>query len=336
MAIDYKLDKSNAVKVHELFPEACRQALESARKAEINYQVPRDVLIIGMGGSAIGGDLLKEWLPNVDISVSRSYDIPSWVGKQTLVIASSYSGNTAETLSALNMAIENEAMIVGLSSGGKLEKKSKERFPLISLPTGYQPRYAISHSFFSLVGILEKTGLISKSMEIDTALDEIQKFKEELKHTASSAKNPAKALAKKIGSKMPLIYSSEPLNSVGLRMKAEFNENSKIPSFSNSFPELNHNEIMGWASDLSKNFFSIFLRHQFESDEISKRIAFTKSLIKKKTGIYEFKARGTTKLSQMMTTLYFGDFTSIYLALINGVDPTPVKEIEALKKYLSN
>ncbi|MFC1454548.1 bifunctional phosphoglucose/phosphomannose isomerase [Candidatus Undinarchaeota archaeon] len=335
MTIDYKLDKSNAVKVHELFPEACRRALDSARRVEINYQVPRDVLIIGMGGSAIGGDLLKEWLPDIDISVSRSYDIPSWANKHTLVIASSYSGNTAETLSALDMALEKECMIVGLSSGGKLEKKSKDKFPLVSLPTGYQPRYAISHSFFSLVGILEKTGLISKSMETDTALNELQAFRDELKHTTSTAKNPAKDLAKKIGNKIPLIYSSEPLNSVGLRMKAEFNENSKVPSFSNSFPELNHNEIMGWASDLSKNFFSIFLRHQFESDEISKRITFTKNLIKKKTDIYEFQAKGTTKLSQMMTTLYFGDFTSIYLALINGLDPTPVKEIEALKKYLS-
>ncbi|MFH1787059.1 MAG: bifunctional phosphoglucose/phosphomannose isomerase [archaeon] len=334
--LNYKLDKAGAIKIHEVFPEACRNALASARKVELNYQVPRDIIIAGMGGSAIGGDLLKEWLPDLSITIARGYDLPLWADKNTLVIASSYSGNTVETLSALQQAIEKGCMVVGISAGGKLEQVSlKSGFPLIRLPKGYQPRYAVSHSFFSLVAVMEKIGLLSKSLSIETSFEALEKMRDELKHSTPASKNPAKELAKKIGKHIPLVYSSDPLNSVAMRMKAEINENAKIPAFCNFFPELNHNEIVGWSSPLSRQFFPVFLRHGFESEEMKKRIEFTKRLAKKKTSIYEFHARGSTKLSQMLTALYFGDFTSLYLALINKVDPTPIKEIEALKKYLS-
>ncbi len=334
------IDPSDSCGVLESLPEDCEQAILNADELELSYPKPKRILVAGMGGSAIGGDLVRDWLKDrihTQIEVYRGYELPVYADKDTLVILVSYSGNTEETLGAYADAQKKNCMIVAVTSGGAMAKLAlKDNVPLILTPTGFMPRFAISHLFISIAVVLEKAGLIDAKEEIMSTISTLKTLRDELKRDTPSSKNEAKQLAMRIGDRIPTIYGFGPFKAVAKRIKSQFNENAKLPAKWDFFPELTHNEIVCYESDLSKLLFPIFIRDKAESNKYAARINIAKEIISEKCETAEIYPRGESKLGKMFSLMYIGDFASVYTAILRGVDPTPIKEIERIKKALEN
>lgn len=340
-----EIDRSNMLGVVEDFPQQCREAIEMAANTSLASldAWPDSIIVLGMGGSGIGGDVLESLLLNeltVPLCVNKGYDIPNFVNEKTLVFAVSYSGNTEETLNGFNQVLAKGAKVAVVTSGGQLEEKAQRYgLSIIKLPTGHQPRAAIGYLFFPLLIILQRLNLIkSQTNQIKETLKVLDELSRNLSPETSLAQNQAKQIAQHLQGKIPVIYGFDNLTSVAaLRWKCQFNENSKVPAFWHAFPELNHNEIVGWGllKDISKNFVLILLRDESEHPQMRKRINITRELIEDQVGdLYEVWAAGDSKLAKIFSAIYLGDFVSVYLAIINNVDPTPVERIELLKERL--
>lgn len=335
-----KIDKSDmlsfCVKAAEHYSEAAR----ISRQLSIDYAQPRTIVVAGMGGSGIGGELLKDWARDkvtVPIEVSKEYFLPKYANKKTLAVIASYSGETEESLSSFLDAIKRKCMVFCTSSGGTLVQFAERlNVPYLRIPLGMPPRAALPYMFLPMLMVLDKTGLISN---VDSELSEAIKILE-MASLENSPERPvrdnfSKTLASNIGNTIPVVYGFGFYRSVALRFKQQFNENSKAPSKWESFPELNHNEIVGWegSEKLTKLFSTIFLRDRIEPEEIRNRIEKTKELISAESSkIFEVWSFGKGKLAKMLSTICVGDFVSIYLAVLHGVDPTPVKTIALLKE----
>ncbi|MCK4478045.1 bifunctional phosphoglucose/phosphomannose isomerase [Candidatus Bathyarchaeota archaeon] len=336
------IDKSNMLELCEKTPDFCRDAIKRAEKLKMPYKTPKNVIVAGMGGSAIGGELLKDWLRDralIPIEICRDYVLPAYANGNSLVIAVSYSGETEETLSAFLEAVKRHCMVITISSGGHLQAFSQKlKIPHISIPPGLPPRAAIAYTFFPLVVLMEKLHIVKKAKEeIEEALHVLQKISEESKLRIPLKDNRAKKLALRIEGTIPIIYGFRQYSAVARRLKCQFNENSKVPSKFDTFSELNHNEVVGWAApeNFTKNFSIILIRDPKEPPEIRKRIEITKQITSKKVhNILEIQAVGKQKLAKMLSTMYIGDFASIYLALLRGIDPTPTKTIVHLKQEM--
>jgi glucose/mannose-6-phosphate isomerase len=304
---------------------------------------PDKIIIVGMGGSAMGGDMLAAVLSleaKIPIITVRDYTIPSHANSKTLVFACSYSGNTEETLSAVDFALDRKCKIIGITSGGKLEKLCNQHgLPLFSLPTGLPPRAAIIYLFFPLAVILEKLKIVNIDVEISELVDTLIELRDSLAPEVPSDENPAKILAKNLSNSIPVIYGHSYLNAIATRWKTQLNENAKMLAHAGMFPEMNHNEIVGWSEapeDMTKLFKVILLRSADEHPQVSKRIELTKNTLVEKAGnVFEVDAMGNSKLTRMLSTMYLGDYISVYLALLRQLDPTPVTVIEELKEKLA-
>jgi glucose/mannose-6-phosphate isomerase len=327
------------------FDSQCEEAVSAAQSCDIStdeYSQIEKIIVIGMGGSAIGGDILSKLLVNeikVPIFVNRNYRLPNFADKKTLVFATSYSGNTEETLSSYKDAKNRGCKIICVTSGGELAKNAEsDMFPIIKIPGGQPPRSALGYMFLPVLIVMQNLGLTTIKMEdIDETMSILKKFKT-VWGNESSDSNPAKKLAKMLYNKLPLIYSVDGcLGPVALRWKTQLNENSKILAYNNVFPELDHNEIVGWEGldNLTRSMSVIILRDKDDFERNSKRIAITSSIIKDKPSeITEVRTEGDSVLARMFSLIYLGDFVSFYLAVLYGVDPTPVDRIETLKKKL--
>ena len=336
-----KLDKQNVLRALEELPEACRIAIRNANALEIDYQKPERVIITGMGGSAIGGDLVRDWLKKdvlIPIEVYRGYELPVYANEKTLVIVVSYSGNTVETVSAFNDALKRKCMVVVITSGGELQELAKENeIPIVNLPAGFLPRFALPYLFLSQAVILEKVGLVGKGGEIDEAITLLEEMQKEIGVGTPLKNNLAKQLAERLVGKIPIVYGFGPFKGAAKRIRTEFHENAKVPAFWGFFPELSHNEILGWESDLSKNFFVIMIRDKKgETEEYIRRIDFTEGAIKKKADLFELEARGKSKIAKILSLTYVGGYASVYLALLNGVNPAETGLIDEMKEVLKN
>ncbi|MFX0171186.1 MAG: bifunctional phosphoglucose/phosphomannose isomerase [Candidatus Hodarchaeota archaeon] len=305
----------------------------------ISYSKPiSQVLICGMGGSAVSGDYLQTYLENVapfPIFVQQNYNIPAFVSKDTLVILISYSGNTEETISCLISALKKSAKIIGLGSGGNLEKFcTNHNLPFFPIPSGFQPRAAFSLLFFPLLKILDSMNLISFDNSVFKEV--IALFRElrlDLRPQTQCTKNQAKIIAQKLHSRIPVIWS--PFRCVADRMKCQLNENSKILAMSEELPELDHNHIVGWESWINENpFILIAFRFKAEHPNVRLRFEITKEIIEKKVEIIEIHSKGTDFLSQLFSITYIGDYISMYLAILNGFDPSSVDSIAYLKQQM--
>ena len=319
------IDASNMLKVIEDFPKQCKTALGLPRGISVSGKVDK-IVIAGMGGSAVGGDLLKIYMHNskIPIFVVRDYKLPNFVDENTLVFAVSYSGNTEETLSAFEDASGKKAKIVAVTSGGELSTKAKK---IIKIPRGLQPRAALGYTFFPVLGVLVNSGIVEvKNSEINEMLDILSKTDE--------FKSFGEKLAKKIQNRTPIIYASELLSAVAYRWKTQFNENSKVAAFHHSFSEMNHNEIAGYQNINKNDFIAIFIRDKNDNERIKKRMDITKEIISTRIDVEEVFTRGEYLLSRIFSGIYYGDFASYYLALANRIDPTPVTVIENLKNKL--
>jgi glucose/mannose-6-phosphate isomerase len=338
-----RIDKSDTLSFCVEAPRHCRQATKLAEAVSIDYSNPRTMIVAGMGGSAIGGELLKDWSwdkTNVPIEVCKEYSLPAYANKKTLVLVISYSGETEEALSMFLDAIKRNCMTFCISSGGSLlEFAEKLKLPYLRVPSGIpQPRAALPYLFLPLLIFLEKLGLVSDvRSEISEAVRILEQVRREISPENPLSDNFSKKLASKINGTVPVIYGFGIYRAVAQRYKQEFNENSKVPAKWDFFPELDHNEIVGWeaAKELAKCFSTIFIRDKDEPKGIRQRIEATKELVSEGSKkIFEVWSVGENELSKMLSATYTGDLASLYLAILRGVDPTPVKTITLLKERI--
>ena len=331
-------------RIREL-PQECRRAWQQA----LAFELPRDystvdkVAILGMGGSAIGGDLLSSLVAadsKVLVSVHRDYDLPRFVDAGTLVIASSYSGMTEETLSSFSQALDTPARKLVLTTGGRLREIAQENaIPVFSIDYASQPRAALAHSFFPLLGIFRNLGLVGDvSPDVEETVRLLDDLQATLTTTSPSSGNRAKQMASELHDRLVVIYGAGILSPVAQRWKTQINENSKAWAFYETLPEMNHNAVVGYEfpPDLARRVAVVLLR----SRRLHPRTLIRYDVVADVLGSAGIEHRtvdgsGESALSQMMSLVLLGDWVSYYLAILNGTDPSPVKVIDHLKKRLA-
>ena len=309
---------------------------------EIQLDKVQNILFCGMGGSAIGGNLIQTYFSddlNVPMFVNRNYTIPGFVDENSLVIMSSYSGNTEETLSAYNYASEAGAQIFGISSDGEITRRLKNYgAAVIAIPGGMQPRAALGFSFIPMARMFKKIGLAHRDIEPD--IKETVQLVSDLKdrYSEDSEENLAFSLAKNIPGKVPIIYTAPELEVVGIRWKGQLAENAQMLAFTNALPEMNHNEIMGW--DQQPEFLSqtelFWMRDNTTHEQVQKRIEITADLLKQyPERMHILETLGSSWMARLFSLIVLGDWVSLYAALMQGLDPTKIERISLLKDRLS-
>ena len=337
-----RIDESDMLSFCVDAPKHYAKAAKQAKTVSISYPKPQTIIVAGMGGSAIGGELLKDWARDkiaVPIEVCREYSLPAYANKNTLVFVISYSGETEESLSVFLDAIKRKCMTVCISSGGVLHEFSEKlNVPHLCVPSGMAPRATLPYLFAPLPILLEKIGLVS---DVTSEISETIKILRHVSDSSSPEKsfnnNFSKKLASNICGTVPVIYGFGIYRAVALRLKTQFNENSKVPAKWEFFPELNHNEIVGWEAvkELAKCFSVILIRDDDEPEAMRQRIQATKELIcKESVKVFEIQSFGKSRLAKMSSVICIGDFASVYLAIMRGIDPTPVKTIDLLKEKM--
>jgi glucose/mannose-6-phosphate isomerase len=326
-------------------PQQCCDAWRNVQSFEFppEYRQVSKIVILGMGGSAIGGDLLRALAEPecaVPIVTNRDYTVPAFVNADTLVIASSYSGNTEETLAAFEQARERDAALLAITTDGKLARRARELgVPLLTFDYKSQPRAALGYSLVSLIGIVQKLGFIGdKTTDLKEAAIVMEALQEEIRETVPSAQNPAKQLAERLYEHLPVVYGAGYLAEVAHRWKTQFNENAKAWGFFEQLPELNHNAVLGYQfpSDLAEKVVVVMLTSSLVHPRNKVRFQVTQEILTKQGVACEVvSARGESPLAQMLSAIHFGDYVSCYLAMLYEVDPTPVKVINYLKERLA-
>ncbi len=341
------VDRADALGVVEATADQWAEAVRRAREPE---DLPSGagitgIVYCGMGGSGIAGDVLAAVAAEhgtVPVTVTKGYTVPAFTGPDTLVIATSYSGNTEETLSCVDGAAERGARIVAITTGGALGTLAAERgFPLITLPAGYQPRAALAALAVPTLVVAERLGLIGPiDAELAETEDVLRTRAKELGRDAPTADNPAKRLARELVDRPSLTWGQDgPLAPAAIRWRCQLNENAKVPAFSSVLPELDHNELVGYEPGVRalRELVLIVLRSPGEHPRVTKRIEATLAAMRDSVaGVHEAWGTGDSALTRLMSTAILGDFTSVYLALLRAVDPTPVAVIERLKKQLAD
>lgn len=302
------------------------------------------IVVTGMGGSALAALLAKVLLqPELSISfdVTREYDVPNYVNEQTLVIASSYSGNTEETVSSLQQARTRGAQIGVVASGGELIKIATENtISHVFIPSGIQPRMAVIYNLRGLFTLLQNFGVISTTWieQLDSISGWLQQESSQWIADVPTEKNYAKQLALETIGKTPVFYGSGLTAPLAYKWKISWNENAKNVAFWNQYPEFNHNEFLGWSSHPIEKPFAVFdIKSSFDRARIGQRMELSDRLLSgRRPQAQTIQLKGDTLLAQFLWGSILADFASIYVAILNGVDPTPVVLIEKLKQELAN
>ncbi len=335
-----KMDSHNMLDSLENFPEQIEEVLESLKLNLLPFK-PDEIVVTGMGGSGIVGDILQSFLANrisMPIYVNKDYSLPSFVGENTLLFVVSYSGNTEETLSAAEKGMKMGAKVVAISSNGDLKTMCEDKgVVFIKAASGYHPRAAIAFMFVPVLTLLSEMLIYDSDVAILDSLKVLRVLRDEIKTSVPSADNEAKRIAKQIHGKIPVIYGHSIYNAVANRWHTQFNENAEILSWYGEIPEMNHNEIVGWAGDKNSSMFlPILLRDDKEDERIKLRLELTKEIAFENNVEYilEVHAKGDTQLSRILYLIYMGDYVSIYLAMLYGRDPSPVEVIDELKRRL--
>lgn len=350
MLDDFKLiseiDKADMLGAIARFPEQIKEAKDIVNSVSLGSFFKIDNIVIsGMGASSISGDIIQSLFRDridIPIFVTRQYNLPKWVNKNTLVISQSYSGNTEETLSTFKYACQKRSKIIGISSGGKLQEFCEKReIPHIKIPAGIPPRAATGYVLFSAIYAMKKIGIITSDIEseIEETISITDDFKNHNKKEVQEKDNLSKQIAKKIFNTIPQVYGWSFYFPIVKRWCNQFNENSKLICRYDEVSECNHNDIIGWSMnpEASKLFTCILFRDtENESIYMSKRLNFMKQLFKEVAGnVIEIQIIGKKQLAKMMYVMYLGDFISCYLAILRNIDPTPVDAITELKSELA-
>ncbi|MFC1860269.1 bifunctional phosphoglucose/phosphomannose isomerase [Chloroflexota bacterium] len=325
-------------------PEMCQQAWQMI----MNFSLPRGyakvnkVVILGMGASAIGGDLVSNFMvteARIPVILHSNYNLPAFVDNKTLVIASSYSGMTEEVLTAFEQALRTEAKKLVVTTGGKLKTMAEEKnIPAFVFDYKAQPRSTLPFSFLTILGFLQRLGLTSdKSADVTETIEVLQKLARRINEGMALSQNPAKQLANKLYGHLPIIYGADILSQVAHRWKTQLNENSKAWSFYEVFPELNHNAVVGYQFplELVRKIVVVMLRSAHIHKRTKFRYQITCQLLEQAKVKYQIMdGEGKSPLSQMMSLVLLGDYTSYYLGMLYKTDPAPNKAIDWLKEQL--
>jgi glucose/mannose-6-phosphate isomerase len=341
-----KIDHSHMRDVLGGLSQQCKQAFQLGRDFSLpkNFGEVKNILFCGMGGSAIGAEIVGSYLRkeiNVTININRDYSVPGFVDKDCLTVLVSYSGNTEETLSAYQEAQKKQAKIVVLTTGGQLaDLAKKDGYPHLAIPAGLPPRGALAFLSLPILPIFFQMHLIAdKKKQVAETAALLEKLnKNSLGIGVGFESNPAKRLAQRMFGNFCVIYAAgEHFNGVVTRWRGQFAENSKMLSSSHVFPEMNHNEIVGWRHprELLKRFMVVILRDNQDHPRVKKRIEISKEILQKeKIPVEEVHSEGEGLLARTFSLIYAGDYASFYLAILNQEDPTPVKRIDYLKQRL--
>lgn len=332
------------------FPTQCHDAV----RIGAGFQPPTlsnrpidNIVVTGLGGSAIGGDLLR-CLVDADgdapLIVNRDYSLPGFVGRESLVIAASYSGSTEETIAAYEQARVRRAQVVCVTSGGELaERAQADEVPVCLIPGGQPPRASTGYMFFPMLYILIQRGLFYRALsgDMDETLLTLERLRVEYGPETPLERNPAKQLALALHGRLPVFYGAHSYSGVvAYRWKCQFNENGKLHAFANVFPEMNHNEILAWTNSATQagNWTVVYLRdpqERAESTRIGRRVEITRDIIGQAADNHEVWAVGKSLLCRMFSLMFLGDCASVYAAYLAGSDPTAIPGIEQLKLQMS-
>lgn len=324
--------------LHRL-PDMAQGAFERGQATRLPTTRPRQVLICGMGGSAISGDLARNLFfgrSEVPLLVSRHCGLPASAGREDLVILLSYSGNTAETLGCLQDAIAREVPCVLVTSGGQFKALSEaHNLPTVSVEPGWMPRAALGELYFALLGLLSQ--LPGCAVDPTAAIAQLKRERETYLLAVEAAKNPAKQLASRLSGKTPVVFGVHPsTEAVAMRWKAQLNENSKVTCLFGIFPELTHNEIVNLAHRPHPGHVMVILRDPQDPPLLTRQLTFARDIMRPSLDdVIDLVADGADALSRQMSLSYLGDWVSVYLALMNDVDPTPVEAIFGLKDRMA-
>jgi len=340
------IDKAGMLDTIEKLPEQIKESEGIVNATQIPSLFKIDYIIVnGMGASGISGDIIQNLFRDkldIPIFVTRDYDLPKWVNKNTLVFSQSYSGNTEETLSTFKHACQKKCKIIGISSGGKLQEYCEKReIPHIKLPAGYQPRAAVAYTLFSSIYVLKKIGLLDNFIdtEISETIEITQNLRDKNKKIVLTGDNFSKQIAKKIFNNIPQVYGWGVYTPIARRWCQQLSENSKIICSYDEVSECNHNDIVGWSMnpEVSKKFSCVLFRDSAdESIYMSKRLNFMKEFYQTVAeNVIEIQVEGNKRLAKMMYAMYLGDYVSCYLAILRETDPTPVEAITELKNDLA-
>lgn len=341
-----RLDPSGIGQRIAALPEQMDEAWDAGSRLALPWgagDVDR-VVVLGMGGSGIGGSLLAAWAvaagAKTPVMVVRGYTPPAYVDARSLVLASSNSGNTEEILSGTDAVIAAGAKVVVMTTGGKLLEVAKQhRLPAFTYSYTGEPRSALGWSFASLLAICGRAGVLPDAgADLRGATEHMRSLRREISAEAPEASNAAKQLARRLNGKLPAFIGAEALTPVAYRWRTQVNENAKSWGIADELPEMNHNAQAGYglAKEILPLLHVVFLRHASAHPRIALRVGATSETMREagvETEILEVP--GPSVLTQMLWAVHFGDFASYYLSVLNGVDASPVPGIESLKRVLA-
>lgn len=325
------------------YPRQWDEAMELTRDLELEVDRDRisNICLVGMGGSATGPEMLRAYCYDrcpYPVQVIRHYELPAWVDERTLCIACSYSGNTEETLSALEQSRELGAQAVAITSGGEMRlQAAREGFDYIKIPGGIPTRSALGYMFVPLYRIFQYLGLAESG---DDILKQCRDFLDEQNGLFSNpADNEALNLAEELNDTLPIFYADAVnLEPVAHHWRSQFEENAKTLSYGNTMPEMTHNEIVGWERivHLTGRLSVVMLKDENDNPRVKRRMEIVEELIEDQAAsLHILKSRGGNRLTRMFSLIQLADWTSFYLAVLSNVDPTPVTKIDLLKSKLA-
>lgn len=319
----------------QAFPTQLQEALMIGQS--YRFQTPlksfSNVVLTGLGGSGIGGSIVQNYVADtmsIPFIVNKDYFLPAFVNEDTLLIVSSYSGNTEETLSAMNQGLKAKATVVCITSGGKVaDIAKKKKLDCILLPAGMPPRSCLGYSMVQVLYVLHHFGYVKNDFEksINAAI-------KMMKTEEKDFQKQGKALAKKLAGKTPIIYAASDFEGVAVRFRQQINENGKMLCWHNVIPEMNHNELVGWRTK-DNSRIAVFIRNENDYERTQTRMEINKSVIKKYASVIELWSKGKTFFERLFSIVHLTDWASVYLADLNGVDVMEVAVIDHLKNELS-
>ena len=349
-------------------PDHLRTAL--AWELELGVE-PDGVVLVGMGGSAVGADMLADYacpIAHLPICVVRGLQFPGWVGKRTLVVMVSYSGNTWEVMDLYAEARRRGCQMASIASGGELAKRSEmDGVPMLKVPQGLQPRAALGYLLGAEAVVLEASGVVPAKRELNLAQTSLASLREEVLPSVPTDSNLAKSTALKLHRKVPVVYAPRNLRTVAYRWQTQINENAKMMAFSGEFPEMNHNQLVPWVEgNPGKDLAPVFLRPSSSEGNLGEKMEVAMQLMRESTAPPRSEKAGkdwwanfrdgqgkaepsspgpkvdplpmvlsgNTQLETALRGIMLGDFVSYYLAMLKGVDPSPVASIQELKRRM--
>jgi glucose/mannose-6-phosphate isomerase len=321
-------------------PEQLADSLRRGLGTPAELKGASRIFLAGMGGSGIAADIFDAWIADrsrVPLRVVRDYRLPPSAGRGDVLVSISYSGDTEETIAATAHGLKLGCRLIAITSGGTLARLATDAgAQVVKVPRGLPPRGAFGHLFGVLPGVAEEWVYGDLRGELDRAIVHLRDLRTRIEPGVPSRKNRAKLLASRLKGRVPIVYGAGPLRSIATRWQTQLNENAKVLAFSSTFPEADHNELVGWCEDPgARRFVPIILRDPEEGDAMRARLDATASLLGTTARVEQVSDEDDELLGRMLGLLHLGDYVSLYLAALRGVDPLPVTPIEDLKARIA-